>query len=55
MIKNNVFNYFVNNKINGYIYIVKVNDENIKELNSSIMYLKQKGYKILSLDDILKE
>ena len=55
VIKNNVFNYFVNNKINGYIYMVKVNDENIKELNSSIMYLKQKGYKILSLDDILKE
>lgn len=55
IVRDNVFNFFVNSKINGYIYMIDVNRENVKEINSSLIYLRQKGYNVLSLDDILKE
>ena len=39
----------------GLIYQIDLTSSNIKELNSAIIYLKQKGYEIISLDDLLKE
>lgn len=55
IIRSNIFDFFVNKKENGMIYEVEVNDNNIKELNSVIIYLKQKGYNIKNLNDLLKE
>ncbi len=55
VISYNVFDYFVNNKERGLIYMIKYSDNNLSEFKSTILYLKQKGYDILSLDDILKE
>jgi len=54
-IEKNLYNYIKQNKENGYIYQIKTNDLNIKELNSTLIYLKQKGYKILNIDKLLKE
>ena len=54
-ISNNLYFTLKNKKINGYIYNIETTDYNIKELNSSIIYLKQKGYKIINLNDLLKE
>ena len=54
-INNNLFTNLTKNKENGLIYLIKPTDNNIKELNSTLIYLKQKGYDILSLDDLLSE
>lgn len=54
-VRSNIFDFFVNSKENGMIYEIGVSDNNIKDLNSVIMYLKQKGYNIVSIDDLLKE
>ena len=54
-IDKNLYNYMKYKKENGLIYEIEVNSYNIKELNSTIIYLKQKGYNLLSLDDLLKE
>ena len=54
-IDKNLYEYMKNNKKNGYIYNIKVNDLNIRELNSTIVYLKQKGYDIVDLSVLLKE
>ena len=55
IIERDLYHYIKNSNKNGFIYEIKVTKENIKELNSSLIYLKQKGYKIKSLDDLLKE
>ena len=55
LINSNLYNYIKYNKKNGYIYEIKITKENIKELNSTLIYLKQKGYKIISLEELLKE
>lgn len=54
-IDSNLYNYIKENKKSGYIYRIDSNSYNIKQLNSTIMYLKDKGYNLLSLDDLLKE
>ena len=55
IIEKGLYNYMKTKKENGYIYQVKENDINIKELNSTIIYLKQKGYNILNINELLKE
>lgn len=55
IITKNLYNYLKNNKENGKIYQIKTTKQNIKELNSTLIYLKQKGYKIISLDDLLQQ
>ena len=55
LITTKLYNYLKNNKEKGKIYQIETTKENIKELNSTLLYLKQKGYKIISLNDLLKE
>lgn len=55
VIKGNLYNYLKNNKKEGMIYQIVPSNINIKELNSAIIYLMQKGYSIVSLEDLLKE
>lgn len=55
IIKTNLYNYLKDNKQNGYIYQINLNKINIKELNSTIIYLKQKGYNVLNINKLLKE
>lgn len=54
-IENNLYNYLKKDKRQGMIYEINPSTNNIKQLNSSLIYLKQKGYKVISLDDLLKE
>ena len=54
-IRNNLYNYLTLHKSEGYIYKIEINQSNIKQLNSTIIYLKQKGYDILNLEELLKE
>lgn len=54
-IQKSPYNYLKNNKKNGLIYEIKVNPNNIKQLNSSLLYLKEKGYSIVTIDELLKE
>lgn len=55
LIERNVYNYLKSNKKEGLIYQLVLTDNNIKEINSAIIYLRQKGYTITSLDELLKE
>ena len=55
LVEKEVYKYLSEYKKEGYIYQIKTNKRNIAELNSSFMYLHQKGYKIVNLDDLLKE
>lgn len=55
IISKDLYNYLKNNKKNGLIYQIEPNYNNVKQLNSSIIYLKEKGYKILTVEDLLKE
>lgn len=55
VIEKDLYNYIKQNKRNGYIYQIGVNNFNIKELNTTFLYLKQKGYNIMSIDELLKE
>lgn len=55
LIENNLYDYLKEKKQNGYIYQIKNNDLNIKELNSSLIYLKQKGYEITNINNLLEE
>ena len=54
-INSKLYNYIKYKKENGLIYQIDPNDYNIKELNSTIIYLNQKGYTLLSLKELLKE
>ena len=54
-IEKNLYNYIKKDKKRGLIYEIEVTDNNIKQLNSTLIYLKQKGYQIISLDSLLKE
>lgn len=55
LIEKNIYNYLRSNKKSGSIYEIKVNQNNIRQLNSSLIHLNQKGYKTLRIDDLLKE
>lgn len=54
-VSRNLYSFIKNNKSNGYIYGIKINKVNIKELNTMLIYLKQKGYNILNIEELLKE
>lgn len=54
-ISSNLYNYIKYKKENGLIYKININDYTIKELNSTIIYLKGKGYNLITLEDLLKE
>ena len=55
IINNNVYKFFKDDKEIGKIYQVKVTKTNIKELASSIIYLKQKGYDIKPIAQLLEQ
>lgn len=55
ILSSNIYSFMKNNKKNGYIYQIDVNKVNIKELNTMIIYLKQKGYSIININELLKE
>ncbi len=55
LIEKNLYNYMKQNKKEGLIYEIKDTNLNIRELNSTIIYLKQKGYKVKSIDKLLEE
>ena len=55
IIEKNIYSYLKDSKEKGAIYQIKITRRNISELNTSFIYLKQKGYKIIKIDDLLKE
>lgn len=55
MVEKNLYNFMKDNKENGLIYQVAVNGSNIRELNATLKYLKQKGNIIMTLEQLLKE
>ena len=40
---------------NGGIYTLDINSYTIKNLNTIINYIKQKGYKIVNIENIINE
>ena len=54
-VEKNIYSYFKTTKENGLIYEINVTKNNIKQLNSTLIYLKEKGYQLKSLDELLKE
>lgn len=54
-IKNNLYREVKNNIDNSMIISIDINSYNIRELSSTIDYIKGKGYKIELLSDLLKE
>ena len=55
IIKNNLYKEVKSNLDNSIIISIDVNNYNIKELSTTIDYIKSKGYKILLLRDLLSE
>lgn len=55
LVEKDIYNYFKTKKESGIIYEISINKSNIRSLNSTIIYLKQKGYQIKSLNDLLSE
>lgn len=51
----NIYHEIKNNLSNSIIISLEVNNYVEKELSTTIDYLKQKGYKIVTLDNVLKE
>ena len=50
---NSLYNYIKNNLSKGKIYLVRDKQSEIKELDLSIKYIKQKGYKIIDINELL--
>ena len=55
VIHNNLYREVKNNIDNAMIISIDINSYNLKELSSTIDYIKGKGYKIVLLSDLLKE
>ena len=55
IIKNNLYKEVKNNIDNSMIISIDVNNYNLKELASTIDYIRGKGYKIVKLNELLKE
>ena len=55
IIKNNLYKEVKSNLDNSIMISIDVNNYNIKELSTTIDYIKSKGYKILLLRDLLSE
>lgn len=54
-INNNLYREVKNNIDNSIIISIDINSYNLKELSSTIDYIKGKGYKIVLLSDLLSE
>ncbi|MBR2678170.1 MAG: hypothetical protein IKE63_02015 [Bacilli bacterium] len=54
-INNNLLHRVKNNLDKGNIISIKVNNYTLKELNTTIKYLKNKGYSFVTLDNLLIE
>lgn len=52
-IKDNLLNNVKNNIQNGTIFFINENNKNLTELSSTINYIKSKGYKIVSINELL--
>ena len=55
VLSKNIYHEIKNNLSNSIIISLEVNNYVEKELSTTIDYLKKKGYKIVSLDNALKE
>lgn len=55
VIHNNLYREVKNNIDNSMIISIDINNYNLKELSSTIDYIKGKGYKIVLLRDLLSE
>ena len=55
IVDKDIYSFFKNSKEKGKIYQVKITNSNIKELNNALIYLKQKGYKVLNIEKMLEE
>ena len=55
VIKNNLYKNIKQNLSNGEIFTIEDNSYNEKELSTTIDYIIQKGYKIVTLENLLKE
>lgn len=55
VIHNNLYREVKNNIDNSMIISIDINSYNLKELSSTIDYIKGKGYKIVLLSDLLSE
>lgn len=55
VIKNNLYKNIKQNLSNGEIFTIEDNSYNEKELTTTIDYIIQKGYKIVTLENLLKE
>lgn len=55
VIHNNLYREVKNNIDNSMIISIEINNYNLKELSSTIDYIKGKGYKIVLLRDLLSE
>ena len=55
VIHKNLYKEIKNNIDNSMIISIEINNYNLKELSSTIDYIKGKGYKIVLLSDLLKE
>ena len=55
LIKKNLYNEIRNNLSNSIIISIDNNSNNIKDLYTSIDYIKRKGYKIVSVNHLIKE
>ena len=55
VIHNNLYKEVKNNIDNSMIISIDINNYNLKELSSTIDYIKSKGYKMVLLSELLKE
>jgi len=55
VIKNNLYKNIKQNLSNGEIFTIEENSYNEKELSTTLDYIIQKGYKIVTLENLLKE
>lgn len=53
-IQDNLLNNVKNNIKNGTIFFISENSKNLKELSTTINYIQSKGYKIVTINELLK-
>lgn len=55
VIKNNLYYQVKNNLSNSMVISIEINNYTLKELSTTIKYIKSKGYNLVRLDDLLSE
>lgn len=53
-IQDNLLNNVKNNIKNGTIFFISENSKNLKELSTTINYIQSRGYKIVTINELLK-